>query len=399
MSNEKGVPEFYSDSVTSDDIAHTSADTLAKFRSISLKHENLVEHNNKSINFGKGDLSIESNLFTKSRNSVFDNLTKNSNVNTCPERPYTLMRTHFELDSAKMGVSKDGKSKFEKIVETMNICLTDFSEYDFTFFPPGDCMWKGKFLQGSSHCEIHVHIYSNSPSPVYIIEANRVEGDSKPFFNFYREFKSLMLNVADEKPVNNFFFDPLPSCTITKEQFLGGIKPIFIMAKESFYESRLEGVKMLCDLAAHPEKPLLQLPECREKVLECLETLVTDNFDHVRQHTMCAFALFVEVPGYAEAMAVSKSLAVLLNYIENPQQPAYETIQARRECARVLAFLAKNNAAAALSNLRANAALDEFFARVDGLQDQKLKNQAVLLRDRLNECIRQQQQPAAAGKK
>ncbi len=136
MSNEKGVPEFLSaDSIASSD------NTLAKFRSITIQQESHESHTIKNIDFGKGVESptVESSLFTKTRTTIFEGLNKNANL-TCPERPYTLMRTHFELDPSKMGVSKDGKSKFEKIVETMNICLNDFSEYDFTFFPPGDCM-------------------------------------------------------------------------------------------------------------------------------------------------------------------------------------------------------------------------------------------------------------------
>lgn len=143
MSNEKGVPEFLS----SDDISHTdNAVTLAKFRSISIQPEVSDVLATKPFSFGKGVESggfsaTESNLYSKARNSVFETATLSKPATlTCPERPYTLMRTNFELDPTKMGVSKDGKSKFEKIVETMNVCLNDFSEYDFTFFPPGDCM-------------------------------------------------------------------------------------------------------------------------------------------------------------------------------------------------------------------------------------------------------------------
>ncbi len=144
-----------------------------------------------------------------------------------------------------------------------------------------------------------MHIYTQSPaSSVYIVEANRIEGDSKPFFNFYREFKSLILNVADSKPVNNFYFEPLSSSKISPEQFMGGVKPIFNMAAEPFFESRLEAAKMLCDLALHPDRSLLQLPECREQCISALEGLIKDDFEYVRQHSMCALSAFVDIPGY-----------------------------------------------------------------------------------------------------
>jgi len=284
-----------------------------------------------------------------------------------------------------MSAPKDGKSKLEKIVGALNTCLNDFSEYDFTFI---DLMWKGKYLQGSSHCEIHVNIYSQSENPtVYIIEANRVEGDAKPFFNFYREFKALILNKSDDsKPQANFFFQPLPSNKVTAEQFLSGVQPIFNMADEPFFESRLEAAKMLCDLALHPERSLLQLPECRSGCLRSLEKLVAEDeqFDYVKQHAMCAFSSLVEVPGYSETMCKSKSLSCLLAQIENPREPAYETIQSRRECARTMAALAKHDAATVVQTLvREDSPVFQCLSKVDGLADARLRAQATRMRDLL----------------
>lgn len=384
MSNEKGVPEFLS----ADNVADLRAsDSLAKFRSISLKTENEDSHVIKNVHYSKGSDSFHPTVNTgypKSLETIFQLAPEpsSSSLFTCPERPFCLMRTHFELDSAKMNPSKDGKSKFEKIVDAIHNCLNEFSEYDFTF---DDCMWKGKYLQGSSHCEIYVHIYTQSPpTATYIIEANRVEGDSKPFFNFYREFKSLILNTPEDKPVNNFYFEPLSSSKTSPEQFLNGVAPIFTMAVEPFFESRLESAKMLCDLALHPDRSLLQIPECREKVLTALETLVNDQFEYVKQHSMCALSAFVDVPGYPELMARSNALSVLFGQVENPREQSYETIQSRRECSRVLASLVKYDVATVLNTLLRNGvAVNESLQKVDGIQDKRLKYQASKMRDAL----------------
>ncbi len=95
-------------------------------------------------------------------------------------------------------------------------------------------------------------------------------------------------------------------------------------------------------------------------------------------------------------MVQSSALSVFLSYVENPTEPAYETIQARRECARILAALAKHNVQALVNTLKNNSMDIEVFAgKVDSISDVKLRNQATLLRDRLRDCIKQQ---LAAGK-
>lgn len=373
MHNDKGQPEFSA----SDSVPY--ANTFSVHRSIQIapQHEEHLFTNPKSVFVGKPDVSIEFEKLQVATEVVRSNL-------TCPERPFSLMRTHFELDPSKMNTAKDGKSKFVKIVEAINKCLNDFREYDFSFFSDDDCMWKGKFLSGSSYCEMHVHIYTQSPLPVYLIEANRVEGDSKPFFAFYREFKSLMLNTAEEKPANPFFFEPLPSTKITSEQFLNGVQPIFVMSSEPFFESRLEAAKMLCDLAKHPEHSMLQLEQCRKSSISCLEKLVDDQFELVKQFAMCALSEFIEVPGYPEDMLKSSVLRVLLDYVQTHQEPAYETIQARRECARVLSTLAKHNASALKSALDSSD-LQVFCNGVDMIADEKLKKMAAVVRERVSQ--------------
>lgn len=372
MNNEKGAPEFQ----TADNVSMPVFRSIAVSRSendevlSSLKFNTIGKESAADVFVGFEKLQVTQQEDIRSKL-------------VCPERPFSLMRTHFELDPTKMNSAKDGKSKFLKIIEAIEKCLKDFREYDFSFFPDDDCMWKGKFLSGSSYCEMHVHIYTQSPNPVYIIEANRLEGDSKPFFAFYREFKSLMLNCPEERPSNTFFFEPLPSTKITPEKFLDGVNPIFVMSSEPFFESRLEAAKMLCDLAKHPDRGMLQLEECRKKCVGSLQKLVEDDFELVKQHAMCAFSEFVEVPGYPEEMLKSTALRVLLSYMHTESLPLYETIQARRECARVLSVLAKHNVAALRTSLDAGE-VQLFCNSVSSLVDDKLKKIATPFCDRVS---------------
>jgi CCR4-NOT transcriptional regulation complex NOT5 subunit len=146
MSNEKGIPEFLS----ADNIADIrTSDSLAKFRSISLRTDNEDSHATQNVSYGKGidtaNFATMNAANPKSIDTIFQlvnspSVSSSSSALSCPERPYCLMRTHFELDSDKMNASKDGKSKFDKIIEALNTCLNEFSEYDFTFYPTEDCM-------------------------------------------------------------------------------------------------------------------------------------------------------------------------------------------------------------------------------------------------------------------
>jgi hypothetical protein len=219
------------------------------------------------------------------------------------------------------------------------------------------------------------------------------------FFNFYREFKSLILNTPDPNPVNNFYFEPLSSSKVSAEQFLSGVKPIFAMAVEPFFESRLESAKMLCDLALHPDRSLLQLPDCREQCLSALEKLVIDDFEYVRQHAMCALAVFVDIPGYPESMCRSKVVTDLIRQVENPSEPTYETIQSRRECSRVLASLVKYDVQTLVGTLlRHGAPLEEFVNKVDGITDKKLKISALKTRDAILQLQHSQTSSSTARK-
>ncbi len=129
MSQEKQFPDFLSD----DSIAPDERDvTFTKFRSITLKsnEETAIARPTFSKSADSSGYATVNNIQVKPLGTIFQ-LAPSENL-TCPERPYALMRTHFELDSAVMNAPKDGKSKFEKIVNALNTCLNDFSEYDFT---------------------------------------------------------------------------------------------------------------------------------------------------------------------------------------------------------------------------------------------------------------------------
>lgn len=378
MNYEKGIPEFNS----ADSIPYASADiSKSVYRSIDVARNDAHDvFATKESHYGKfgGSVFNVSELVTPfSKNKQDVDIQVTSSISSCPERPYHLSRTHFVVDAGKMS-EVTGLSRLDQILMPINVCLNNFSEYDFSYFQ-SDFMWKGKYLQGSSSCEIDIHLYSaGSEDPASIIvEAKKTEGDSKPFLAFYRQFHSEVLNIEDTRPAPMGFMGRLPANPVTPASFLTGITPIFNMAKESYFEPRLEASKMLCDLAQHREPALLQLVECRDQVIHSLESMVDDSFDAVKQHSMCALAAFVQTPGYAESL-VSKSntLRVLFQaVVTTPSEPAYETIQSRRECARVLCAVAKCDAVAVMTALRLGGVnINELSPqRIEAVVDARLK--------------------------
>lgn len=128
MSNDKGIPEFLSN----DSIPERNDSSMSVFRSVALKQPIDEVHTVSSSRFhskvdtGYAEISARQ---VKSMGTIFQ-LDQTSTI--CPERPFCLMRTHFELDSLKMNEPTDGKTKFDKIVDFISLCLNGFNEYDFS---------------------------------------------------------------------------------------------------------------------------------------------------------------------------------------------------------------------------------------------------------------------------
>jgi len=293
------------------------------------------------------------------------------NKNECPDRPVLLMRTHFEIEEEPSSPKSVQTSTFSKIVSRLNACLLQFSEYDFSAFSPTDYMWQGKYIRGSSSCEIHVFIYQDRNSRRFIVETQRIKGDSKPFLTFHSDFKALVTSTKKaEKPVNHLQFTPLDHPSVSDDKFLVGLQPIFIMADAPNIEARLESAKMLCDLFVQ-NKSQLQLEQCKRSCVRSLETLLADPFDDVKQHAIMALANLADIPGYEMELIQSSILSVVWSLIDEDDADAvnqFETIQMRRECARIVSSLTRHFATSVLEYI----SLEELKARMPFIKDVRL---------------------------
>lgn len=352
----------------------------------------------------------------------------------CPEKPLNLMKTHLRLKLSE-------SSSIEDLIQAVSLCLDSFSEYDFSYIE-NTSMWKGKYLQGSCCCVIHIHLYCDLSSAAggnaqnnYIVEANRVAGEARPFHDFFKEFQRLMMYrggsssvtstskltpfssseefpSSSQSPIprlpssfssNQLLYSPSPQTKMTASHFLSSLDPICKMAVDSpFYEAKMEGTKMLCDLTTH-DHALLGEPDCTEKIMMAIEKLILHSgFTAVKEQAIIALARYVDIPGYARRILQCSSgvLSKLMSYIGNPvdDEYAFDTAQLRRECARTIALLCVNGDvwsflrrldSSSSSNDKGSSSKEKPFnvkkwlSSVEGIKDERTKMHAMRIRDAL----------------
>jgi len=340
--SEYFIPEELIDFVSSNEIEDDHYSDQLQYRSLAVVPEFSDYFNHSSIDIPHQPL--------------FRSAT--SNNSPCGGKPMILSRTHFTIESAKANdLCGTDMDVFTTMTRTITAYLSCFvNEYDFSFITPKNAspLWKGKYIQGSVSCDIDINIYTGDSPESFIVEASRMKGDSKPFHTFYREFKSLVLNTKEEG-LSSLVFSSLPVAKVlSKEQFLHSVRCIFNMATAKYVDSRVEATKMLCDLLSQPHNQYLQLPEFSTACVNHLEALIVDDFDDVRQFAIIAFASLKDIPGYQEKLVRSKALPLIFSMVEFVPEPMYETIQVRRECARLLAALAQFEPRAVMENLQSS---------------------------------------------
>jgi hypothetical protein len=338
---------------------------------------------------------------------------EDSQLPFCPERPFSLVRTNFAIHLKPSACAWD-------LIQLIHQCLGNFVQYDFSFIEKST-LWKGKYIRGSQCCVIYINLYCElEKSNSFIIEVVKVYGDSKPFCEFFREFRALMTqyqptpvgeagvlkpsatpnsgyspkaNVESSNVIqpqhsqpwgaeSPGFVSPFPSpingmakwkTNMSKEELLVKIEPICKLESSPYYEVKLEAAKMLADLS-HLDPHTLTDEHSMREILRILENLIVcSGFAMVKEQAIIALASFVEIPGYASALLQqSEVIPMLLSFVSNPcdMKKAYETAQLRRECARILEQLVAYDAREFKRYLeRRNLSLQIWLERVDDIED------------------------------
>mmetsp|Transcript_23830 Transcript_23830/g.32644 ORF Transcript_23830/g.32644 Transcript_23830/m.32644 type:complete len:411 (-) Transcript_23830:1583-2815(-) len=291
-----------------------------------------------------------------------------------PQRPQMLMRSHFEVESAAFH-----GNAYELVVFIQIKLLPEFEAIAFADFNAEVGVWHGKHIRGAVCCYFDIFVYSDRRSDKFIIEGVKTKGDPKPFVYFFKDFKRKFIpSIETAKPQILCNFGSLSCSPITDDEYYQGLQPIFRMAQATNYEARLEAAKMLCDLFQQNQSQL-QLPEVMQACVQSLEGLVQDNFPDIKQHAIMAMSILSDLQCYKSDLITSSSLAVVVSLVtENPEPNlSYETIQIRRECAKILITLAQFNAAGvveSINRLRGATFLPHWFSAVQQLEDVRLRS-------------------------
>eukprot|EP00981_Chlorochromonas_danica_P011160 scaffold3779_cov254-Ochromonas_danica.AAC.20 len=177
---------------------------------------------------------------------------------------------------------------------------------------------------------------------------------------------------------------PLPSmkgCNLyipSEEDFLAGIEPIHKMVGAAFLESRLEAVKMLCDLSTK-QSQYLEHPVCVNLCVESLCKLLTDDFSDVRQLSLTALCAFLELPAYRQAFVSTHltALEYIASLIANcpPHELSCGCAAMRRSAAAILNHIARSHPQCVLQILQALGfpSEEQWRAHVGQLRDERTR--------------------------
>lgn len=293
-----------------------------------------------------------------------------------PEPLYGLPRTKFDMKEIN----------YDQLFQRIDDYLKSLQDIDFSFLADHHT-WKGKYLNGACCIELEVRLFQERGSNDYTVAVLKSKADARcgryqEFFNAFRT--KVTGRVSESKPRRGINMCELPGKDFplpTLEQFLRGIEPIYKMAQEACMEPRLEAAKMLCDLS---EKSLvfLQQDEFRTDCLAMLETLVQDNFNDVKQHSIMAISKFAEIESYQEGIISSRILPVLFALVDNTVQnvPSWDTAQIRRSAAATIALLCRKHAGAVRANLQHMFPLEKWVEKmVPVIRDERTRMSALTI--------------------
>ena len=191
--------------------------------------------------------------------------------------------------------------------------------------------------------------------------------------------------MNNEPPAEARAFDtfglpsPLPTIELlSDEEAVEALQCVLQMAKSGLLEPQLEAARLFCDLSLHDA---MQQHMCDSG---CVQALVENLLpciicEWTRQHAVFALANLSEAQGCQEAMIDAGILPVVLNLVKDGP---YNTIEMRRECARILANLSVRLASRIVAVVGPRT-LSTWLEKVDSFRDERLRLHAVRAKESL----------------
>jgi hypothetical protein len=379
-------PAMLSPSSFNEDQSKASMSSSAGFQDASYRSVSSVNRSEgvatSSFPFAgknKSFLTVQPAPFTKnsesqqtplSTSSTSQDITEES-IFVPPEPFYVSPVMHFTTESSIVDV----KNNIESV-------LTDRTGLSFEYFPT-KCRWVVFFLLGSQCTKFEICVYKCTNGS-YMIEGNRLSGDSMPFVETYQAIRKLFIDEVEEYPAivlaNPSPLEPSP------DEVEKSIDNILSMADSGVGEAQLGASQIFCDIFSQSDA----LPHI-EKMSECLialTKLAQVDFQFCNQHAICALAELSSTRACQDIL--SRDDNFLKSLLSLCTDGTYDTIQMRRECARLLANITSSGGNSGASQVVNSAGLESvatWMRSVDDLKDERLRLHADRARDSLSTCI------------
>jgi len=177
------------------------------------------------------------------------------------------------------------QSNFEKVVNVISSKLQESVSMKMSFaYFPDEQIFRVKFLSGSNSRELDIKIVYDSLRRDHIVQIQRVSGDG--LFYYKVDLFSLLQSTFDPSVTKKTsstaalvpsmeFLSALPA--LSKVDFESGFLSLLQMAQNNYVESRLEAVKMFCEVFNQPTNiQLLVAAENHESLFfPCLRVILS----------------------------------------------------------------------------------------------------------------------------
>lgn len=369
-------------SINVEEYAFQELDLDAKYRSIQTVNPHVFNAFSSPAlqsmgppTLSKGQPSLQANahrLSTKAPLSVV--VKRSAKPVVVPEQPFHVTVTNFT-----------SLHDIDTLISIVEVELSTVLEVSYEFYHE-KCRWECVYLCGASRCKFEFNVYKNDCGS-FIVEGNRLCGDSFPFSTIYRTIRGKFIEDLNVSPtsVMNFQFIPLPESAVelSSSEIADAVNPILAMASSQVCESRLTAAQILCDLSLQ-QNMLEHL--CQEECVSALVKLVHVEFNYCNQHAVCALANLSSSRSCQEILLKDKIL--LQQLILLCTNGTYCTAEMRRECARLLANLCSSRSGAV--NFMQQLGKEEvgrWLLAVDDLTDERLRLHADRARSTLQSCV------------
>lgn len=370
-------------SINVEEYAFQELDLDAKYRSIQTVNPSQSLYSAPALNsmappqLSKGSSSSQVNknqLMSKAPLSVVTTKSSSKPV-LVPEKPLQLAVTHFS-----------SFHNINTVISMIEYELSKILEVSFEFYHE-KCRWECVYLCGATRCKFEFNVYKNGDGS-YLIEGNRLCGESFPFSTLYRTLRTSFSDDINSSPksVTNFQFIPLPESVVelSSEEVMEAVAPVLAMADSGKLESQVTAAQIFCDLSLQQN---MNEVLCQQNCISSLVGLTKVEFNYCNQHAVCALANLSSSRSCQEVLLRNDKFLVSLLHLCCLGD--FNTAEMRRECARLLANVCSSSSSCAAKFVQAvgEEEVSRWCSSVATFTDERLKLHAERASGALRACL------------